>query len=273
MAKLKHGQALFEVFDNQVRSPVDVRRPRDWMVGDRPSDRPGKPAARRDSEAADQSLIEAADLENQVSETYVPLARLSGDRLTLTFTTKRAAAAIFVGMAALAIAFLLGDRFGGGFRRGFESGRISVENAPVDEIEAVRNQPPATHLVEGLLVQRDGTPKGASGPSDTSRPSASTKWLNGHSYVVVQEFSGGLFEDATKAQTYLAGKGVAADVAQLANGAIQLVATRGFNMKDPAQKQDAEQFLDRIHKLGAEYYSSGGRYRLKGYFKTVRDDS
>jgi len=57
---------------------------------------------------------------------------------------------------------------------------------------------------------------------------------------------------------------------RLPGGAIQLITKQGYNQKDSTQRQLAENLLEREHRIGREYFASGGGYRLEGYFKTLK---
>lgn len=272
MARLRQNQALFEVFEGTSLQPVP--RPGVWTNGERKGDLPPPEVPVRKAEPIrrnEKSLLPVADADDSHPQ---PFLRIEGDHVQLSLTTLRLAVSIFVGLFVLALAFALGDRFGGrGFRRGFEAGRAAAVGTAADPLESIRNQPPETHIIEGLLTRNDSPATNPrSIPAEPAGRAGPSPWVDGFTYVLVQEFSTGSLGDAQQAQAFLEGRSVSTEIVQLPGGGLQLVALQGFNMKEPAQKLAADQFLEKIHKYGSDYYASGGRYRLKGYFKTVRGD-
>jgi len=89
---------------------------------------------------------------------------------------------------------------------------------------------------------------------------------------VAQGFAAGREADAEEARVFLAANGVDAAVVPLDSGGTRLITTQGFNRNDPTQRTLADQLIDRIRALGAEYYRSGGGYKLEGYFATLKGD-
>jgi hypothetical protein len=276
MAKSKHGPALFEVLD-RINGRQGEETPDGKLVGAgvEPS-----PATRRPS-----SNVEAESDDYEANR----FIRQIGNSIQLSFTPRRLAIAIFVGMMAVGMAYTMGDRFGqAGYPRGFEAGRAAALGANEDEMEAVRRQPPATHLLESLRVGAgaasgyvageakpvssagQGSPSVRGAESDSRPDSSISEWVEGLNYVVVQEFGPDSAAEATKAARFLEERGIGAKAVRLTNGRIQLVTTRGFNLKDAGEKQNAARFLDSIHRAGADYYSMGGGYRLQGYLKTFK---
>jgi hypothetical protein len=202
---------------------------------------------------------------------HVPLIEIEGDRFRLSFSSLTAAFAVFGFVVAVVAAFLLGGERG--YDKGFANGRLSYEAEAVDEIEAARNQPAATHLVEELLAE---IPHNNVGPGNRdavgSTATQATKWVREHTYVVAQEFPNGDVEAANRAKDFLATAGILADVVRRPNGSLQLITTEGYNLRDPAQREMAEELKRRVHSAGAQYYAAGGGYKLEGYFKTLKGD-
>ena len=103
-------------------------------------------------------------------------------------------------------------------------------------------------------------------------PAGTTKWVRDHTYVVAQEFPNGDMAAANRAKDFLATVGITADVVRRPNGSLQLITTKGYSLRDPAQRVLAEDLKRRVHSAGAQYYAAGGGYKLEGYFKTLKGD-
>ncbi len=270
MAKSKHGPALFEVLQAEQAKGLRELDPARAPTTD-------DSALRKDRSAWDRVRSSSSQIPDRTVEEQAapPFFRHDGPQITLTLTTQRCAIAIFVGLTVLAFAYALGDRFGkAGFRQGYEAGRNAALPAPEDELELVRSQTPATHLLEGILVdsnQKAGRNPTAPSPAPTGTIAAG--WIEGYNYVVVQEFAANATEPASKAAKFLEGRGIPTALVRPASGRIHLITTQGFNLKDATQKQLAEQFLEKVHRAGADYYASGGGYRLKGYLKTFKGEN
>ena len=220
------------------------------------------------------------------------LVELDGDRLRVNLTPVTAAVAVFVICLVALAAFVVGQRRGdkAGFARGFASGRDSYAAGALDAIEAARNQPPATHLVTSLLAdaparaaggERIAEPpgRGGGGLSPVGRVAdpaatagAAVGWVRDLTYVVAQEFAAGREEDARRAQAFLAKRGIDSGIVRLDSGAMQLITLQGYNHKEPAQKKSADELLKKERAAGAEYFATGGGYKLEGYYKTLKRD-
>jgi hypothetical protein len=229
--------------------------------------------------------------ERGVSDHGGPLFELDGDRVRVSLTSLGVAAVVFAGLLLFSAAFALGRKAGDapGYRRGYADGRASYQAEAVSEIEAARSEPPATHLLGDLVqepAQNEMTEHGRSeapivgGPPVARTSAASTdpesrapRWIRDYTYIVVQEFLPGREGDARRTQAYLAQYGVETELTRYASGAIQLITAQGYNRKDPTQRGLADELLERVQSLGAEYFASGGGYRLEGYFKTLKGDS
>jgi hypothetical protein len=243
--------------------------------------------------------------DDDADDRHSPAAKaveFDGARVRVSLTSMTAAAMAFAAILLVAGSFLIGKSRGrqAGLVAGYEAGR-TVATTPANDLETVRQQPPSTYLIGGLLEQpadttgatppRHGGPAAAprsrsresddrppasdvaSGTTAAARPadpagSQTAGWVDGFTYVVVQEFPNGAREDALAAQAYLADHGVDTVVASLPAGRCQLMTTQGFDRKEPAQRKRSDQFLEKIRAIGAQYYASGGRYKLEGYLKT-----
>lgn len=205
-----------------------------------------------------------------------PLIELDGDRIRLSLTSVTAAVAIFAVMVIALSVFEVGRRLGdhGGFRRGHAAGRASYLADAMSDIEAARGQPPATELISELLRQPagDGAVADAVNSEMASDPRG-PDWIRDHTYIVAQEFSAGRRDDALRAREFLAEQGVATELVRYPSGAIQLITKQGYNREDPTQREMSDQMLTKVHAVGAQYFASGGGYKLEGYFKTLKSDS
>jgi len=227
--------------------------------------------------------------------------QIKGDRLELSLTPLTAAVGAFVILLLVLGVYIVGRNRGekAGLRGAFEIAAAG----PLDEIdgvETVRQQPPASHLVESLFesnakanananpnakpdrdIERgartpdrsaDGKARSNSGAVAKTPPGPQQGWARDYTYIVAQEFAAGRSEDARRAQEYLTSKGFVAQVVKLSGGALQLITLEGYNHKDPAQKQKADEILKKQRAAGAEYFASGGGYKLEGYYKTLKKD-
>jgi hypothetical protein len=200
---------------------------------------------------------------------------LDGERIRVSLTSFSAALLVFVGLIVAFGAFELGRWSGeaNGFTRGHAAGRESYEADVMDEIEAARNQPPATHLVNGLLGEPEGLAMAEHDPAESGAASTAPQWIRGYTYIVAQEFSAGHDNAAGQAQEFLAVNGVATELVRLTNGGVQLITTQGYDRRNPTQRRMADQLLEKIHALGAQYYAAGAGYKLEGYFKTLTSET
>ncbi len=209
------------------------------------------------------------------------LIQFDDECVHLSLTSLSAAIVVFVLMVGLLGVYELGRTNGqaSGFGEGHRTGRASFEADAASEIEAARHKPPASHLVEGLLQSSAGQP----GTSQTATPQSSAPdnpgqrmaaaWVQGHTYVVAQEFAPQSKDDVRAAKSYLQTKGIDTATIKLDTGWFQLITTQGFDRSDPVQRDLADRLLAKVHRAGAAYYSGGGGYKLEGYFKTLRKRS
>jgi hypothetical protein len=231
----------------------------------------------------------AASEEPASQPTNDPAAvQLLGDRLHLSLTPFTAAIGLFV------IALLVLGAIFVGQKRGEKAGAKRVLSASLegdlggmDAVETVRQQPPASHLVESLLA---GNAKPAASPRENERPVRKSElaakspaqpelpagprhgWVRDYTYIVTQEFTAGREDDARKAKEFLETRGFPAQIVKLDSGALQLITLEGYNHKDAAQKKKADEVLKKERAVGGEYFASGGGYKLEGYYKTLKRD-
>lgn len=206
-----------------------------------------------------------------------PLFEFQDDCVRLTLTSVRTAVVVFLAIAVIVGAFELGGSRAHktGFASGFEAGRASYTADTMSEIQAARLGPVSPDVVAGLLTTRPATVLGAYQQAvgeTTSSDAGETAWIPGHTYIVAQGFSAGRDADATQAQPFLASRGVETILVRFDSGASQLITVQGFNRTNPTQRTLADKLLERVHDAGADYFASGGGYRLEGYFATFKGD-
>lgn len=281
MAKSKRGTALFDLIGaGRPEAAESLKTPEWWSSTEteRASRVQEETANRRPKDAPSplpKSVIEssqATELEDSVeSSGDKKIFELEGDRITISLSSVSAAVVVFGALVIVLGAYEMGRRNTSqdAFAIGYEEGRSHYSAQASSEIEQARLQEPATHLISGLLD--DPSRPGDAGGENLSE--GISHWVRGYTYVVVQEFVSGRTDDARIAQAFLAKYGVPAEVVQFPSGAIQLISRQGYNRSDPTQRVLAQTLRDRIHEIGAAYFKSGGRYKLEGYFKTLKGDS
>ncbi len=275
MPKPKRGAALFDLLTEDEAPGAESLKVPGWWT---PGSQPRKMRAPVPSTGVEVPVpAQAPAAPGSATGEGGRFIQLNGDRIGLSFTSITAALAVFLTLVALLVAFEWG-RWNGqqkGFQRGHAAGRASYAAGAMDEIEAARNQPPATHVVRSLLKQ-PGAPGQAAGESaadSATAGSAEPRWIRDYTYIVAQEFPTGSQDDARRARAFLARHGVATEVVRYASGALQLITTEGFDRGDPTQRQMADKWLAKVHAVGADYFETGGRYKLEGYFKTLTSDT
>lgn len=288
MAKAKRGPALFELLGDDGSRSGGVKVPSWWSKQTPPTDLHAARAARKAAESP--PVVEEASRVFVDRSAPQPLFAVEGDRVHASFTSVTAAIVVFLGLATLFVAYGLGARRGdeGGFRRGFDAGRAEGVGGSEDEIVTLRNQPPASHLVGGLLQESGAKPTSGSGAREdrpavkaaTAAPANSpgsavpaTGWVRNLTYIVAQEFPAANVEKARNARDFLAQRGVNSELVPLNKDTTLLIATQGYSHKDPAQKRLAEQLLEKVRSIGTQYYAAGGGYKLDGYYKTLKQDN
>jgi len=289
MAKAKRGPALFELLGEEGSVSGGVKVPSWWS---RPTQLTDLHAVHTTLTAVQPTpVVEESPLPALNRTLPRPLFEVDVDRFCVSFTSVTAAVTVFLGLAIVLAAYGLGTRRGdiGGFRRGFDAGRadVSSSSATGDEIMALRNQPPASHLVGGLLQETGAKPAGGGTREDRPAVKAlaavqanlpvnaapAAGWVRDLTYIVVQEFPAANVEKARHARAFLAQRGVNTELVPLNNDTTLLIATQGYSHKDPAQKRLAEQLMEKIRTIGTQYYATGGGYKLEGYYKTLKRDN
>lgn len=277
MPKSKNSPALFELLRKNRNEASDGLQVPAWV---------GAPSGTRAQETARTTVRESPSPRNpkdssghEEETANVLLVDLDGPLLRISLTPKSGAVVVFALMVLLAMAYVLGrSSAGGGAPPNLEG---VGGTSPADEISELQRRPPNPQLVEGLTV--GASPTGPRPPAEAVRPASmesrrnvldsKTAWVKDQTYIVVQEFNAGHADDARRAQEFLAQHGIPTALVVLSGGVIHLTTTEGYNRKDPAQAAKADELLRRVHAVGDKFFASGGRYRLKGYFKTLKEDS
>lgn len=276
MAKTKRGTPpLFELLENN-----HLRR---GSTGPQPDLRLVRPdAEHEEAEPVRPPLPRFNEPDAIIEKPNKPTAiQLLGDRLHVSLTPLSAAIGVFV------ISFLVLAALFFGQKRGEKSAIDRsvagvIPGAPIEGVETVREQAPASHLIAPLLVgsapavPASDAPRKSAGadPAPVPSPSVSprSEWVRDYTYIVAQEFAAGREADAEKAREFLAARGFPARVVKFDSGALQLITLEGYDHKDAAQKKKADNILKKQRAAGADYWTSGGGYRLEGYFKTLKKD-
>lgn len=265
MSRPKSGRALFDLLSEdgeEVTEPLTQRGR--WPRGDEPIAR-----STSSSGALTPSPLRLTDARED-AEAEVSVMALRNGRLHLALNAWSGAAVVFAGLTVLFAAWELGSRSGSeaAFQAGYDRGRASFEAEATSEIQKARAQMPASDLVADLTPGPVANRREAPAPPPETTAD-NPNWVRGFTYIVVQEFAAPNASNAEKAQAFLAERGLATSIVSLSGGRVQLITTQGYDHDDPSQKRANEDLLSKVHALGAEYFSSGGRYRLEGYFKKL----
>ncbi len=289
MPKSKNGPALFEVINKG-----DLAGPR--PIGER-EEATRKSAVTESASAFKTTLVSLArsiggdgrekepePVSSRDDPGPPPLVAIDEGYIRLALNSRAAGVAAFVLLLAMTVAFAAGQWLGrqSGLADGHKEGRLSVQRAARDQIEQARRSEPVRGLFDGVgespvrtgpAVLTAKRPVAAKQTVEKTPTAAAPVWIKGYTYVVVQVFRGNAREDAEKAREYLARHGIEAKIMGAADKGFRLIATKGFDRSDNTQHVLADRFIERIRALGQEYFKSGGRYELEGYFATLRSDS
>ncbi len=289
MAKTKRGPALFELLEANGGRSAGVKVPSWWSRHEQ--ELPDVPAMEAKGVIGESAYSGISPNEsNEVQNGHWPSIEVEGDRIRISLTSVTAAVAVFVGLGVVFASYVIGTQRGdaAGFQRGFQAGRVDAGSGTADEIESLRKQSPASHLVGSLLEdagrktssgpgqREDRTPAKTSTaivPNATGQVGAAAGWVRNLTYIVAQEFTAANIEKARHAREFLAQRGVNSELVPFGNETSMLIVTQGYDHKDPAQKRLADQLLEKVRAIGTQYYSAGGGYRLEGYYKTLKRDS
>ena len=283
MAKSKHGPALFELMKGARPESVSAREDEAEAPEGPPA--PTPPIGEASAMEPPAEVEERAPAVVEAGETAAvrgALAEVYGDRIRFSLTQRTAT--IVAGVAVLVVLFAgyLGFRMG--HARGVEQGRLAVQEEKVDAIEQARQAAPTQNLFEG--VGNDPTaaatpdrepvlprPAPPAAPAPAAEPPA---WISGHTYIVVQEFKADARGDAERARDFLLENGVETAIVPngaAASGRCRLITATGFNRDDPVQKKLADEYRDRVRRIGQAYGESGGRYDFNSaYFMKLTGD-
>ncbi|HEY3246646.1 MAG TPA: hypothetical protein VGM03_25145 [Phycisphaerae bacterium] len=295
MSKSKHGPALFEVIrsDPKGSRAGKALAPAWWN-----STEPERPPA---SEPAPMVVAATPTDEPTLAPTVSPTAsratwiEIDGGRLKFALGTIGGAVLLFAFLVVVATAYSLGSRSGRnvGRREGYQARSTELPERPIDEIDAARNKPIDRSVFNGIgsspVATSESTPKAsAARPTTVTPPAKSSEaptnplaapasgtvsgWVKGRTYVAVQHFQESR-DDAVRAQQFLKDKGIESEVVELGKrGKFTLIATRGFDQDDAAQKAALDQYWKKIQSIGQGYWKAGGRYKLDGQLMTLNKD-
>lgn len=227
--------------------------------------------AENQGEAADESLPR---------ERGAGFVSMRDDRVVISLSSVSAALVVFVCVLSLIGAFELGQRRGhaSGVLDGFDRATQAGAPAAADEVEAVREGPVRSDLLSSGNTTGSSESKNpsrqdlVSGSSKAAAPGVKSEWVKGRTYVIVQEFGKDAETDARKAQAFLQSRGIETAVVRLESGALRLVSTGGYDRQDAKERGRSDELIEKIRTAGAEYYKTGGGYKLEGYFATLRQD-
>lgn len=210
---------------------------------------------------------------------------IEGGRLHVALSSRAAAVTVFALLLLACMAFAAGQWVGrrAGWADGRVKGRIEAQRAAQDgnDIEQARTRQPAENLfgdspspIRREAAQTAGPRSLPELPRSVPAPAKSTTtWVKGNTYVLIQEFRRDAGQDALRAKEFLGAHGVESEIFGDAHRAFRLYSTQGFNRKDPTQRRLSDQLLERIKRIGKEYFKAGGRYKLEGYFATLKSDT
>lgn len=276
MAKGKRGPALIELIHRQ--DTEGIRQPT-WFSG-RAETADSRPALAPDASVNHPVPPPATAVDGP--STWVSVR---GERVIFSFSSVSAGVVVFLLIVALGGSFLIGRRAGEdrGLRAGFREGVASVRAGAMGEIESAKRSDPNTDIFEGVgtspvaAIGEPEAPVEALPPADSASQApglSNSPWVQGHTYIVVQEFKAGDQSDADAAQLFLHDHGVETAVLESGgNYKYRLVATKGFNREAPAQRAWCDEYHARIKELGRLFVKAGGRYDLQGYRKKLTGPS
>ena len=272
MHKTKRGPALFEVLNKDPGQASETLQVPPW--GSQTQTPPADDAIKLAPKRLTEPPARVDRTRTEPPSSAIPFVEMVDGRIRVSFSSTAAGIDVFVGMAILLVAYEwgTGSGYADGWRIGHEDGRASYAAEAVSEIELARSQPPATHLVSGLLAGGGAAETAELGGKAIVDPEEQT-WIRGYTYIVAQEFAADREEDAGHARLFLDEKGIPTAMVTLPGGAVQLITSEGYNHKDPTQKRIAEQLLEKVRRIGAQYYADGDGYRLNGYFKTLKSEN
>ncbi|MCB9850940.1 MAG: hypothetical protein H6817_09590 [Phycisphaerales bacterium] len=289
MPKSKHAPALFELYSKGSR---DGGRLDDSSSYD--ADEGVSASSFRATIASVARTIGGAnDPDREASDRPVgvapPAIRVEDGRVHLALTSRAAGIAMFVLLVAGCLAYAAGTWSGRqtGVADGRDEAQKSFERVAVDDIERARRSRPIENLFAGIgaspVASQSSKPVAVpqAAPRSTlpltamrsDRSAGQTPWVKGHTYLVVQSFLGSARDDAVAAQEYLARHNVESEIFGGSDRGFRLIATSGFNRKDPTQRKLSDQFRSKVQSIGEAYSKTGGRYKLEGYFATLTADS
>ena len=285
MAKSKRGPALFELLKSSEGENAVGRAAPDAPAGDQPPDRtaPVSPDLPHTPSGTAMPPGSAEAVRSEAGSARKAACEVDGQRIRLSLTqgtaTIAAAAVVLVMIGVGYLSYRVGEE------RGKEKGRLAIQEPVLDDIEQARRDLVTRNLFDGIGNDPTGavggptgepTLRGPASPVPEAYDTAEVPWVPGHNYIVVQDFKNDARGDAVRAQGFLEENGVQAAILELErSGAYgyRLVTTTGFNLDDPVQKRLADEYLERVRRIGRAYSESGGRYDFQSaYLKKLPGD-
>ena len=299
MPKSKRGPSLVELMrkSDAGQPPNSPQLPAWWK---------STAQSAPDQEAEPAAIASAPDSTTRRSVTPsasdAPLAAARHDRVAISFSSFSAAVTVFSFVTLLVGGFLAGRAVGirQGEELGYAAGVRTLRAETTDEIEMARKSKPNTGIFSGLRsspttkAQAKKSASAAGGkrparsaptkarkaasaartsqPKPKSPPSVphGSKWINGYTYIIVQEFRSEDQADALEAREFLRGHGVSTTILESRGRyKYRLAADKGFNCDDANQRKWCDEFHAKIQELGKLYVKAGGRYDLQGYQKKL----
>lgn len=215
-----------------------------------------------------------------------PIVRFDAGRMNLSLTSTASGVAAFILVILLGGSFMIGRNAGvkSGREMGFKQGRDSFSSDVMSEIEQARAKPANQDIVSNLLTGKPveekpvgETPELKQGAADAHQANAvklagsgDVAWIEGHNYIVVQEFEPNALADAQAARDFLLESKIPTVVVPVKGGRYRLLTVEGFNFKEPTQRQRADLLKKRIGEVGAKFFAAGGRYKLEGYYAAYK---
>ena len=281
MPKSKQGPALFELMRESRRGS-----PEDGSAPEIEADQPPPPPRDLEEEAPTPAPEPVACMDDPDSGTgpvdIDPFCETAGGRIRISLTQSAATIAAAVAILMFAAVGYVGHRVGVG--SGIEIARQAALDMDGNEIDLVRQDDPTPGLFDGIGVDPTtggggGMPSAADGGRE-ARPGAGHAWTVGYNYIVVQDFwDEGQHDartDALAASAYLKEQGVDVEIVELRRSTkykYRLITVAGFDLEATGQQQLADDYLERVRRIGRAYSEGGGRYDFQSaYLRKLTGD-
>ena len=282
MAKSKHRPALFELLKStDGEGTVGRAAPEAAERGQPPTEvAPTSAVASRApvGTATAPGSGEAARLREGSAREQICEVESQRIRFSLTQGTATiAVAAVVLVLAGVGyVGYCVGEE------RGKEKGRLAIQEPVLDDIEQARQALVTRNLFNGIGddptvavgdLTAETSARGAASPVPEAYDTPEVPWVPGHNYLVVQDFRNDARGDAVRARDFLVENGVQAAILELERSGPyghRLITVTGFNLDDPVQKRLADEYVEKVRRIGRAYSESGGRYDFQSaYFKKL----